>query len=160
MKKLLTFAAIGILSSVEVFAADIGVGVDLNAGSNTIYVPINLSKEFRIEPYFSTQKTYDEDDYSYRYSKFGVGFFKVTEVADKTNLILGARAAYIDGHHSYDNSDFDGYSVAPVLGFEYFPVKNISVGADVSIEYGKIDDDGYKSSTSGTKTGLALKYYF
>jgi len=161
MKKLLTFAAIGILTSVEAFAADVGVGVDVSAGNNTIYVPINISKEFRVEPYFSTYKNDDDDGFSYRQSKVGVGLFKVSEAAHNTNVYWGARAAYIDGHSDIDESKYDGYSIAPVLGFEYFPVKNISVGADVSLEYTHVDrDNSYDSSSSATKTSIGVKYYF
>jgi hypothetical protein len=155
MKKLLTVAAIGLLSSLEVFAADVGLGVDLNSGSNTVYVPINLANGIRIEPYFSTYKYTNENNYSYDYrvSTLGAGVFKVSEAANNTNIFWGARAGYIDG------KSYDGYSVAPVLGFEYYLVKNLSLGADVSLEYEHINDVNDSSSTK-TKTSLGVKYFF
>lgn len=160
MKKLLTIAALA--SAVSVNAADFGVGVNVGSDNNTIYAPINLSESIRIEPYFSTYKS-SSDDYSYRSSRLGLGLFKVEKTSNQTSVYWGARAAYIDGHDS-DGEDFDGYSVAPVLGFEYFPVKNFSVGGDVALEYNHVNSgsgsNAFDGNNSATKTSVGVKFYF
>lgn len=161
MKKLLAIAALASVASVN--AAEFGVGVNVGADNNRIYAPINLSENIRLEPYFSTYKANSDDDYNYRSSQLGIGLFKIEKISNQTSVYWGARTAYIDGHDS-DGDDFDGYSVAPVLGFEYFPVKNFSVGGDVALEYNHIDSgsSGYAFDTnsSSTKTSVGVKFYF
>lgn len=161
MKKL-SLAIAALVSAVSVNAADIGVGASIGTNDNTIYVPINVNENFRVEPYVSTYKVND-DDYSYRSSRLGVGLFKLEKTSSQTSVYWGARASYIDGRDS-DDGDFDGYSIAPVLGFEYFPVKNFSVGGDVALEYTDVDSDSdsypFATQSTSTKTSVGVKFYF
>ncbi len=160
MKKSIFVTVLAILSATSAYAADFGVGVEVGEGRNAIYVPINVSEGFRIEPYFSNYKSEQGDDYNSRQSELGLGLFRVSKLSDKTNLLLGARAAYAE--NNFYDEDMDGYSVAPVLGFEYFPVNNISLGADVSYVYTKLEDDNSDDdlTTSRTKTAINVKFYF
>ncbi|RYY76981.1 MAG: hypothetical protein EOO52_05680 [Gammaproteobacteria bacterium] len=160
MKKNIFVAFVSILSATSAYAADFGLGVDIKDDAHTIYVPINVSEGFRIEPYFSNHKLSQDDPFDSRESELGVGFFKVSEVAEKTNMVWGLRGSYIDGKYYHD--EFDGYSVAPVLGLEYFPVSNVSVGADVSYSYRKVEGDSFSgnATSSGTKTAVSVKFYF
>jgi hypothetical protein len=161
MKKL-SLAIVGLVAAVNANSADSGVGASIGTGDDTIYIPINLSESFRIEPYVSAYKVNDAD-YSYRRSRLGVGLFKLEKTSSQTSMYWGARASYIDGRDS-DDGEFDGYSIAPVLGFEYFPVKNFSVGGDVALEYIDIDSDSgdypFATQSSSTKTSVGVKFYF
>lgn len=160
MKKLLAIAALSSVASAH--AADFGVGANIGSDSSTIYAPINLSEGFRIEPYLSAYKS-DYDNASYRRSELGAGFFKLEKTSNQTDVYWGARVGYIDGRDT-DKEDFDGYSVAPVLGFEYFPVKNFSVGGEVAVEYNHLNSDStnYFDNANATTTRgrVGIKFYF
>lgn len=160
MKKIILAAGVSLLSVASTYAAEFGVGADVNNGNATVYVPIKVSDGFRVEPYFSNQKSDQENSFNSRQTEIGLGLFNVSNLSDKTNLLLGARASYIR-HHYYDES-LEGYSVAPTLGFEYFPVQNISLGADVSYVYSKLDGKGSTDdiTSSGTRTAVSVKFYF
>ncbi len=166
MKKIMFFATT-LLLSLNVNAAEYGFGATLNGESSTIYIPINITKEFRVEPYFSSFKQ-KPNEYSgpYRANQYGLGLFKVKEAPYNTNIIMGVRAAYTSGDSS---GKFDGYSFGPVLGFEYYPIENFSVGADVSWQYTQMKysgapqyygDDGYTTKYYRTTTSVFIKYYF
>lgn len=166
MKKII-FIVTTLLLSLNVNAAEFGFGATLDGDSTTIYIPINITKEFRVEPYFSSFKQkQSEFSGAYRANQYGFGLFKVKEAAHNTNIIMGVRAAYFSGD---SNGKFDGYNFGPVLGFEYFPVKNFSVGADASWQYTQMEystspvyyeDGGYTTKYYRTTTSVFIKYYF
>lgn len=164
-------------------AAQVGLGVaDTNYGFNsdwgtTVLVPINVNSSLRLEPYFS-RSTYNRSNpgswHEYgQSSALGLGVYNVQPAANNTNVLLGVRAELdrstdheLSGSTYYRNS-YNGYSLAPVLGFEYFIVKNLSIGADAaywfSRETNRYNSGGssrYYYSSSGTMTDITVKYYF
>lgn len=166
MKKVTLFI-ITLLSAANLQAAEFGLGATLNSDASTIYIPINITKEFRLEPFIMSYKqNQDETSYqdanNYRMNQYGLGLFKVKEAANNTNIFMGARIAYFSGDNG---GKFNGYTLAPVIGFEYFPVKNFSLGADAAWEYSHITSNDYYSDeyitkSYRTKTSIAFKYYF
>lgn len=161
MKKIiLSIAALLLTSNLQ--AAEFGFGATLYSDSSIVYLPINVTKEFRVEPYFSSYRQ-SSDDSSYRYTQYGVGLFNIRETADNVNAIVGARVGHVS---SKSGSSFDGYTFSPVLGFEYLPIKKLSLGADVAWMFtkGKYEypgyDENYDTKESRTTTSISLKYYF
>lgn len=164
--------------------ANVGVGVSVRDDDTRIYVPINVTESFRIEPFVNYGKREEKDDdweESVKAYEFGLGFFGRTELVDKLHFLYGARISYLsakavnkDSDGSSYKYDVDGYSIAPTMGFEYFIMEKLSIGADVSLVYAKTDsesksydydyDYGAKveqtNKDTETDTSLNVKFYF
>jgi opacity protein-like surface antigen len=183
MKKILFVAAVAAASSTS-YAAEFGIGVGFVEGG-TIYFPINLANDIRVEPYLG----FSTDEWKYRYNNpiqnnnsqkytetsIGVGVFKILNQSDKLNLYIGGRLGIGSNEWKTSNSNpmlsdsknkSSGYSISPVVGVEYFVVQNLSWGAEASIVYSNKNEQstyGHKSSNTRTETGVTIvtiRYYF
>jgi len=172
-------------------AADFGFGASFKSNESTIYVPVHIGKHFMVEPFFRYEDRDSQNfgaEISSKDSIIGVGLFAVLKPLEKASVYLGARAAYVDQEQSITTPIFgviqpnpgsslqrktkqDGYSIAPTLGFEYWIIEHLTIGAEVAWEY--VDLDGSytsnfapSSSTSvdsksnGTRTNIILRFYF
>jgi len=180
-KTLFALVAILSLNSTPLNAVEFGVGINLSGSGSTIYLPVNITENLRIEPYLSILKSTDKGgaqptDYSstIETNNFGLGLFYVKHISDNKNVIIGVSADYLRGKRNsisggISTSDYKvrGYSIGPVLGVEYFPIPGLSIGGDVSWEYSKrfehsqdlVNSDIYNTS-SRTTTNATIKYYF
>ena len=182
MQKLL-FSALLAASSAS-YATQFGVGVGIVEGGQSIYFPVNISNDIRLEPYliYSRNKTnYDfspstgSNDYTYtsNYTNVGLGIFKVLKQSNETNLYFGARVGSIKTKNNTVYADptipsypraGKGFTVAPVAGFEYYLNPNLSLSAEISIShYHQKSTDSLlitKSNWTSTETGIRAKYYF
>jgi hypothetical protein len=124
--------------------------------------------------------------------ELSIGLFGKSQLMESARVYYGMRAAYIDGEGEttstaeYDlprtvvNSNrqsFDGYRVAPTLGFEYSFTEHFSLGAEVAWFYLNVDGDsatrtvegdeelsattsGFEQESNGTDTYVILRYRF
>ena len=169
MKRALSLALLVACSS-PVFAADFGVGVSVQSNDAWIYVPIDVTPRFRIEP--SIRFVSAESESQTQSSGFGfpvttsvksdtdqyelaVGLFGKTTLAESVRLYYGARAAYIDNETTQriatrfqtvedvveQNSSLDGYRISPTLGFEYLINEHFSLGGEAEWFYQDLDAD-------------------
>lgn len=174
MKKL-ALATMALCLSSGLYAAEYGVGVTVSGDDEgyTIYAPINISKELRVEPFINYEsEEWEEDNTTWggedEEIEIGVGAYKIISTSEKTNLIIGGRISYFDGGTDYDNGDEynqHGYTLAPVLGFEFFPIPNLSIGADIALEYydeksTSNTNNTYTYSGMETQTQVNVKFYF
>ena len=181
MKKYLALS-LALMSSATLAQVQTGVGVSVQDSGSKIYVPINITKEFRIEPTFSyAQQNSDREDYSefeFKTYELGIGLFGVKAIASEFNFLYGLNLGLSRGssENTYDDSDskyeseMKGVSLSHIVGFEYYFVENISIGSEVALVYSKLDitdsssfdDDEDKSSqkTITTDTSLNIRFYF
>ena len=152
-------------------ASNIGLGVSLDSDNNTIYIPYDLSETIRIEPSLSYSKSYNNSSDT-NSLEAAIGLFKKQEIVQKMNALVG----YIRFESDYDGSavnsqtDGNGYSIAPTLGFEYYLTDNFSVGAEASVRYMKSEveikdssstkTNSYDTSSTQTNTSASLRFYF
>ncbi len=168
MRKL--YVAVGLaLCSGSVLAADFGVGISARSDDGFLYVPVNITKSFRIEPsvrYVSSEQTFTqsfgEDRSDTKQWEIGVGVFGLKQVTDAAHIYFGARAAYVDvqstsvdmgsfGLPVHSKTDQDGYRIGPTLGFEYLFGGHFSVGGEASYTF--LDIEG--ESTAWVGNGLS-----
>lgn len=174
MKKHIALACLTVISSGAL--ASTGIGVSAQIDDIWVYVPIDLTESFRIEPlvrYYKKEDQSDSEDYT-EISEFGVGLFVQSEVVENFNFLYGVRVAYSASKYTYKSqffdsgTDQDGYLIAPTIGFEYFLADKISLGGDVSLVYtdldGKDTDSGesidVSEKTTSTDTSLIVRFYF
>lgn len=169
MKRALSIALLAACSS-HVFAADFGVGVSVQSNDAWIYVPIDVTPGFRIEP--SIRFVDSESESQTQSSSFGlpittsvksqsdqrelaVGLFGKTLLGESVRLYYGARAAYIDNETKQriatrfqtvedvveGESSLDGYRISPTLGFEYLINEHFSLGGEAEWFYQDLDSE-------------------
>jgi hypothetical protein len=156
--------------SVASSAADYGIGVSAKSNDGWIYAPIDFGSGVRIEPsirYTRSRSTslYEDDSFFGEHSQdrsrsdahqleYGLGFFKVSAIGEALSVYYGLRASYIDGGTKQtftssteffedtriDRQDFDGYRLAPTIGFEYAFNTHFSLGLEAAWSYE--DSDG------------------
>lgn len=164
MRKLYVAAALAVCSG-SAIAADYGIGISARSDDGFLYVPINITKTFRIEPnvrYVSNEQrftqSFGEDTSETKQWEFGVGVFGLKSVTDAAHIYYGARLAYVDVQSSsvdessfgvpiYSETDQDGYRIGPTVGFEYLFGGHFSVGGEASYTF--LDVDGESSSRIG-----------
>ena len=154
------YVAVGLaLCSANALAADFGIGVSARSDDGFLYLPIDVSNSFRIEPsvrYGTTELSYTEDgDVDGQETEtweVGVGLFGLKQVTEAAHVYFGARLAYVDmestttqvlppfGDVVRSESTQDGYRVGPTLGFEYIFGGHFSIGGEASYTF--IDLEG------------------
>jgi hypothetical protein len=110
-------------------AADFGLGVSVRSDDGWIYVPIDISKSFRIEPtvrYSSTETSginpvISAASVDSEVWEAGIGVFGLQQIDESAHLYYGGRVAYLDrsltsttvypGFTFEDKSSQDGYSI-------------------------------------------------
>ena len=181
MKKYLGLG-FALMSSVTLAQTQSGIGVSVQDSGSKIYVPINVTEEFRIEPTFSYAKqSRDREDYSefdFKIYELGIGLFGVKAIAPEFNFLYGLNIGFLRGssENKYDGSEnkyeseMKGVSLSHIVGFEYYFVENISIGSEVALVYSKLDetdsnsfddeDDKTSQKTITTDTSLNIRFYF
>lgn len=165
MRKLYAAVALGLFSGSSL-AADFGLGISARSDDGFLYVPIDITKSFRIEPsirYISSEQTitqsFGEDRQDTEQWEAGVGVFGLKQITDAAHIYFGARAAYVDVQSSsvdegsfvstlYSESDQDGYRIGPTVGFEYLFGGHFSVGGEAS--YSFVDLEGESRARIGS----------
>jgi len=109
--------------------------------SQTIQVPIDINKRYRIEPYLGFSISSIQSQIS-----LGVGAFRKFSIP-KYHTYVGIRGGYaIDGVTT----------VAPTVGGEYFPIENFSFGAEVQLRAYFTS----KETTIHTNALILVRFYF
>jgi hypothetical protein len=186
-KKTIAVTISAVFSSFAI--GQVGVGVAFQGGDEAIYLPIDVSDNFRIEPSlrysrYNDKTTYESSSESSSLSKYtsesevvslGVGFFRMKKLAENFGFYSGVRIGYLYSEQKRErpsSDDYNGYSkgfsFSPAAGFEYFIVDNLSVGGEIAVHYsnmdGNSDDYGVDSDSSSTNTStgtsMSARFYF
>jgi len=180
MKKLFLCLTPLLLASPSLRAADVALGVSLRNDTNSIYLHSDLSNQLRLEGILSYRKTQDESpselnnsQYTTRASSLGVGLFFRKELHPSVTSYIGSRLYYSrysveSGSEFPQEQKLEGLEIAPTVGFEYFPIKNVSIGGDIGLAYGRdhgsVTLNGSSSPSKSyelkTVTSLVLRVYF
>lgn len=176
------WAALGIAGVCH--AGDVGIGVSLKANDSAVYVPWTLGPHLMLEGRLEYQRNSDEfsnfgqgttEIKTTTYS-LGAGLFGQRRLTESTRLYAGGRLSYLDAQQEQGPTPWGtviedhrhGWAVAPTLGVEYFPIKQLSVGAEVGISYAKLNgtnsgvgpNASISSSSTSTVSALIVRYYF
>lgn len=179
MKYLLVIILFICTATLGAHAAKTGIGVSVQGDGGTIYIPIEVSKHFRLEPtlFFShSENEYEEGDKSsYTTMQFDLGLFGKSEIYEQLNTYYGARIGYIYSQQDRSSSFFSDYdsethgvNIAPTLGIEYFFSERFSVGGEVAWYFRYSEDNSSSSGpvlpeesiSTGTDSRLIARFYF
>lgn len=150
----------------------------LPIGLGNIYMPINLSRDFRLEPEIGIfSYGYSYIGYKRKANEFRIGIgFHFSRNYASTKILFGVRLGII--YHSikreYDNPEYedDDYSamdfyIGPTVGAEYFITKHFSLGTEAQLNYisiGEYDDDEDDENETrtiiSTRALVLLRFYF
>lgn len=148
-------------------AADFGLGTNLLADDANIAIPIRL-KSLLLEPevmwgYGSGESRTligagpDSDQESTTF-KFGFGVYRLGSLFSAKGY-FGARVAYLTSSSETRSSsgsvletEQTGWSLAPVVGIEYFLSKDFVVAVDSGLEYLSSTDEVRTGTTAGGPT--------
>jgi hypothetical protein len=185
MRKLYVTIGLALCSS-SALAADFGIGISARSDDGFVYVPIDVSKTFRIEPtvrYGTSELSFSGSGQNETQDtetwEIGVGLFGKKQITDVAHVYYGARLAYVDTEStakrltSFSKSTQDGYRIGPTLGFEYLFGGHFSIGGEASYTF--LDLDGKSTvrinnfalstseteqKSSSTQTQLIFRYMF
>lgn len=172
MQKIILLALIVVFSSKSF--SDVGLGISIESDEGQLYVPFEISDQFRIEPTFIYRMNDSVEGYGgskTEYKEAGVGAIVKNHLATDVLFYYGFRLSYlsskIEFRSSSGNSKMDGYSVSPILGFEYYPITRLSIGAEAGLVYATLDgressffDEGDSNEKyTYTNTSLILRFF-
>jgi hypothetical protein len=176
-------AAVGIVllgCALSAQSQDVGIGMKWNGGTG-ILIPVKLNENLMLEgsvAYSDSSDTYNggyfgNSDHTYKEMSYGVGLFWLKPMGDSVRAYLGPRVAYNQYKTTFESSGVrsdsqtNTWSVAPTLGFEYFPVKHLSLGGEVGLSYAHVagtPDSGsgglVKAHALSTTSSVLIRYYF
>ncbi len=150
------------LTSAPVLAASIGLGVSLNNIQNyfginsvtpSVLIPIEVTKNLLIEPFFSTS-TYRSKgqggDYKVTNDTFGLGMYFTHSLNENVSQYFGAKLSNsMIGISSYlSPDDIDVWTITPLAGFKYDATQSISAAFELGISY-----------TDGNETNCCNNFY-
>lgn len=162
-----------LLASPAAWTADFGIGISVQSDDSWIYMPIDFSPRFRIEPSIRFVDSESESSQPGSFSttnitvrtqsdalEIGLGVFGLAAIADSVRMYYGGRISYIDSKTTQtittrfanftdvdsEKSSQDGYRIAPTLGFEYLFSDHFSIGGEAEWYYQKLDADFTLSS--------------
>ncbi len=175
----------------------VGIGVSATQSGGSIYLPVKIpvkKKFILIEPmvtHYSSKETDTYSDYSAKQdtseTDVGLGVYLVSAMYQNMDLQIGVRGTYVkyqskiplypaDVYPEVVNIDKHGYSIAPVLGWNYNFNDHITLGATIAYTYtkltghdkellgldyfGKSVNYNLKEERYSTDTDIFLKYYF
>jgi hypothetical protein len=170
-------------------AAEHGVGLSAKSDNGLIYVPIDVSPKFRVEPYvrYSTDDTTSFETTPPQVTltgqetetlEVGAGLFGLALPNESLRIYYGARAGYLNIHDTFElhsgtevirvSDTSVGYHVAPTFGFEYLFNSHFTLGGEAAYFYDHFESDqrfgssnsDFESESIGTEAFLILRYYF
>ncbi|MCU7850580.1 MAG: porin family protein [Candidatus Thiodiazotropha sp. (ex Monitilora ramsayi)] len=173
-KSVLFISAVCLSSSANAY---VGLGISAKSNDARVYLPLNISDHFRVEPALRYYKDEQTDDIGSRDTKaleISVGLFRRSKLMQNTSIYYGGRLGYIQEETSINSTyndmvfDIDGFSIAPTIGFEYLFTDNFSVGAEAEWFYRDLDgsewnggtQSNFDKETTGTSTRLILRFNF
>ncbi|MFC4309041.1 hypothetical protein ACFPN2_08115 [Steroidobacter flavus] len=172
MRNLVVAAGLALFAS-GAMAADFGVGVSAKSDDGVIYVPIDFSDKFRLEPSLRYYKEERNDDPGFDSEsdllELGVGVFGKSKVTEAAQIYYGGRITYFDGSSKTGSSKttVDGYGIAPTFGVEYVFGGHFSLGGEVAYAFEKTDSEDnsffsndIENETQGTQTRLIFRFMF
>jgi hypothetical protein len=163
-------------------AGDLGIGVSVKSNDSAVYLPFKVAPHLMLEGRLEYQRDARSDEIpgvgpdteNATSCSLGAGCFGLSQLSESTRLYAGGRLSYVANRNEM-NAPFGsstirehGWSVAPTVGVEYFPIKQLSVGAEVGLSYarltgtlssGGMDADTTRNHTS-TESALIVRYYF
>ncbi len=170
--------ALGLPLAAQAQAPGLGVRINGDVGS-TLYVPVKVNDAFMIEGTLSYLHFKNDagvgnlSSYRTTSTEVGAGFFWLKSLGESTRLYAGPRVSYgkastVYGATPEQRADSKGWTVAPTLGVEYFPLRNISIGGEIGASYGHATGDrsdftgnqSVKSTQASTVSSVILRYYF
>jgi hypothetical protein len=109
--------------------------------SQTIHVPIDFNKRYRIEPYLGFSISSVQGQFS-----VGIGAFRKFS-KPKFHTYTGFRSGYaIDGI----------ITIAPTVGGEYFFIENFSIGSEIQLRAYFTEDE----TSVHTNALILVRFYF
>lgn len=173
MRNLVVAAGLALFAS-GAMAADFGIGVSARSDDGIIYVPIDFSESFRLEPSFRYYKNEITQENIFggtsvsesKLLELGIGIFGKSKVTEAAQIYYGGRLTRFDASNSFGD-DSDGFGVAPTFGAEYVFGERFSVGGEVAYYFEDSDSEDNSSFTSdvenetqGTQTRLIFRFMF
>jgi len=144
----------------------------------SIFVPIDLSARFRIEPEIGFMRSSEDEAERYKRSRkgfyVGVGIFPMTG-RENVNLYYGVRLGFVRTYWSYyygleltDDRPQRGFFFAPAVGGELFLSSSFALGGEAQFRYisisGEGTDSGYKIELStlerSTRALFFIRFFF
>lgn len=169
MNKIKIIIPITLSLSSMLCAADTGLGVSIKGNDSSIYLPVRISDQVRIEPFVR----YHKDDYSTKSKEIvefyesnknnsegfdvGVGVFNTIEIIENTSIYYGLRMSYSRSSSEYESKSetysyvreekLTGYNLSPTLGFEYSITENFTIGFEAEWNYYNLSGDREQINT-------------
>jgi len=169
-----------------VLAAKYGIGMSARSGETEIYLPIDITSQFRLEPsiQYSQNKSsvsssgsdiVDDRDSKVTTYMLTLGAFYQYHVHNAVTIYSGIRAGYFESDSTFNSLGSetslkgDGYSVAPTLGIEYWFIDSFSIAGEVGYVFNKsefqdnitaFDTYQFDNESQTTMSRLILRYFF
>ena len=132
----------------------VGIGGSVRSDDAAIYLPIELSPAFRLEPFFAwseTETTTGGASFNSESRFLGAGGFFRMAVHERVQTYVGGRLAYVEMEAGA--MDVDGFSVEPTVGAEFFVTNRFSVALEAFLYRQELDGTNGGAPTETESTG-------
>ncbi len=146
-----------------------------NAGTvPQIFIPLNLSPRFRLEPgigYFKSTIDMDYYEISSKGFSFGLGIFPMSRKGDviiyngvRLGITRTTSKEKFEGSDSEEDSE-EGFFIAPTVGGEYVINERFTLGGEAQIRYASYKQyrgeySEWTTTSVITRSLLFIRFYF
>jgi|GEM_PF-852069 len=129
----------------------------------SIYIPITVSRSFRIEPeigFWNYSTLSGTSEYRYWILRIGLGMF-LLRGKERTGYYYGIRSSVnLNSEPAGAGSGKTDFFIGPALGGEYLFSKHFSLGGEAQLNFVSYYTNMNSESSLSTKTVLFLRWYF
>jgi hypothetical protein len=189
MKKRVIAAAMAMAAWSGSSLGGAGLGMSIQSGDPTIYVPIDIGESFRLEPFFrygndkSESRVYEPSSpYTVREVReattyqLGLGLFGSAGFNESVRAYFGGRLSYISAEFEYsfdggsrppftsfpppEKIDSDGFSIEPTIGLEYRFTERFSIAGEVALIVSDVDGNAVSTESVDTDSNVIVRFRF
>jgi hypothetical protein len=139
-----------------------GLGGSIRSDDTAIYLPIEISPAFRVEPFYQWSETDSTPGSSTETRQLGAGGFFRFEVYDHLQTYAGGRLSFVE--MEFGGGDLDGFSIEPTVGIEFWATQRFSLALEAFLYWQDLDGNNgagaaVENEASGSSTRLLVRFF-
>lgn len=138
-----------------------GIGGSLRSGDSAVYLPIEISPAFRIEPFFAWSETDLTPGGALESRQLGAGGFFRFELHENLQTYAGGRLSFVEVESG--GADLDGFRVEPTIGVEFWATPRFTLALEAFLYREDLDGSNggvaVESESTGSDTRLLVRFF-
>lgn len=139
-----------------------GIGASIRDGDPSIYLPIEISPAFRVEPFFAWSEVDTGAGGSTESRQAGAGGFFRFDLHEQLQTYAGGRLAFVEMEDPAQ--ELDGFRIEPTVGVEFWATRRFTLALEAFLYLEDLDGStagglAVERESTGTDTRLLVRFF-